>query len=265
LGLSVRWQRGVATIAPVPIWSRVGAAMATQLQHQERVRPFLKKNTFLGRLPDVVLDALLRKGQLKRYSRGETIYRRGDRGDSLVVLIAGRIKLTNISAGAREVVLHFAGVGEIVGEIAALDGKERPVSAVALEECEVFVIHTRDLLPTLAAHPQAMLEIIRALCEKVRAGALLLEDRTLAMRGRTAKGLLRLTQQHGRRRKDGVYLQLTLSQEELGHYLGLSRANVSRELGWLKDANVIRVGRTQIVITDEGGLAEIADAAASRD
>jgi CRP-like cAMP-binding protein len=239
--------------------------MAAHLQHQERVRPFLKRNTFLGRLPDTVLDALLRRGQLKRYSRGEAIYRRGDRGDSLMVLIAGRIKLTNISAGAREVVLHFVGVGEILGEIAALDGKERAANAVALEESEVFIIHTRDLLPILIAHPNAMLEIIRALCEKARAGTLLLEDRTLAMRARTAKGLLRLAQQHGRRRKDGVYLQLTLSHEELGHYLGLSRANVSRELGWLKEANVIRVGRTQIVITDERGLGEIADAASSRD
>lgn len=239
--------------------------MATPLQHQEHVHPFLKKNTFLGRLPDVVLDALLRKGQLKQYSRGEMIYRRGERGDSLMVLVAGRIKLTNISAGAREVVLHFAGVGEMLGEIAALDGRERAANAVALEESEVFVIHTRDLLPTLIAHPNAMLEIIRALCEKVRAGALLIEDRTLAMRGRTAMGLLRLAQQHGRRRKDGIHLQLTLSQEELGHYLGLSRANVSRELGWLKEANVIRVSRTQIVVTDERGLAEIADAASSRD
>jgi len=233
--------------------------MGTHSPRQGRVRLFLKKNTFLGRLSDVVLDTLIRRGQIRKYARGDIVYRRGDPGDSLHVLITGRIKLTNISVGAKEVVLHFCGVGEIFGEVAALDGKERAVNAVALEESEVLVIYTRDLLPTLIAHPHAMLDIIRMLCAKARAGALLLEDKTLEMRRRAARGLLRLAQQHGRRRKDGVHLQLTISQEELGNYLGLSRANVSRQLGKLRDANVLKIGRAQIVITDERGLAEIAE------
>src|SRR5215510_270266 len=129
----------------------------------EHIRPFLTRNTILGRLPDAALDALVRKGQLKSYDKGDFVYRRGDPGDSLMVVIAGRVKLANTNVGGKEVVLDFLGVGDILGETSALDGKERAIDAVALERSDLFIVHTRDLLPTLLEHPQALLEIIREL------------------------------------------------------------------------------------------------------
>ncbi|NKB16448.1 MAG: Crp/Fnr family transcriptional regulator [Sphingomonadales bacterium] len=71
------------------------------------------------------------------------------------------------------------------------------------------------------------------------------------MRGRTARGLLRLARRHGRASADGGHLQLTISQEELGKFLGMSRANVNRQLGQLKIADVIRIHGTEISIIDE--------------
>ena len=142
---------------------------------------------------------------------------------------------------------------------------ERAANAIALEDSEVFLIYTRDLMPTLKAHPDAMLEVIKALCEKVRAGAAMIEDNTLEMRARVARGLLRLAQQYGQKGAEGICVQLALSQTELGSYLGLSRPNVSRELGQLREANVIRIDGTQIVITDEEGLGDIADVASAKD
>lgn len=224
----------------------------------ETVRPILTKNTFLGRLPEVVLDALLRKGQVRTYAKGALIYRRGDPSESLMVVITGRVKISNTSVGGKEVVLDFLGVGDIYGEFSALDGKERAVDAFALEDSEVFVVYSRDLVPTLIAHPHAMLEVIRVLCERARAGAAIIEDGTLRMRARAAKGLLRLARQRGRRAADGAPLQLTISQEELGKYLGLTRANVNRQLGQLKNAGMIRINGTEISIVDEKGLDEIA-------
>jgi len=103
------------------------------------VRPFLAHNTFLGRLPRIALDALMRKGQVRRLAKGAVVYQRGSAGDSLMVVIKGRIKLTNTSRGGKEVVLYYVGVGDIFGEIAALDGKERAADAIALEDSEVFV------------------------------------------------------------------------------------------------------------------------------
>ena len=239
--------------------------MGAHSTHLASIRRFLRGNTFLGRLPDVALDALMERGQLREFSKKDIIYQRGEPGDSLMVVVRGRVKLTNVNAGGKEVVLHFLVPGNIYGEIAALDGNERAANAVALEDAEIFLIYTRDLMPTLKAHPDAMLEVIKALCEKVRAGAAMIEDSTLEMRARVARGLLRLAQQHGQKGVEGVYVLLALSQGELGNYLGLSRPNVSRQLSQLKEANVIKIDGTQIVITDEEGLTDIADAASAKD
>jgi CRP-like cAMP-binding protein len=238
--------------------------MTKQSGLSERIRQFLGNNTVFGGLPNAALDALIARGHTKKYAKGDVIYRRGEPGDSLMVLLAGRVKITNTNADGREVVLNFLGVGDVNGEIAALDSRERTADAVALEACEVFAVYARDLLPTLLAHPAALLEIVQVLCDKLRSASALIEDNTLEMRGRTARGLLRLAQQHGRTSKDGIRLQLSLSQRELGGYLGLSRENVSRQLGQLKDANVIKIDGPQIVITDEQGLSAIA-AASSKD
>lgn len=239
--------------------------MGSISRHHDRVRPFLTSNTFLGRLPAPVIDLLLGKGQIKSFAKGAVVYRRGDPGESLMMVIHGRIKLTNATIDGKEIVLFYVGPGEILGEVAALDGKERAVDTVALEDSEVFVVYTRDLLPTLIAHPQALLEIVRALCEKIRIAAAIVEDNTLEMRGRTARGLLRLARRHGRASADGGHLQLTISQEELGKFLGMSRANVNRQLGQLKIADVIRINGTEISIIDEQGLADIGDSPAAKD
>jgi CRP/FNR family cyclic AMP-dependent transcriptional regulator len=234
------------------------AAMGAHLPLKERVQSFLRSNTFFGGFSDAALEALIAHGHTKSYGKSDALYRRGEPGEGLVVLLSGRVKITNTTSDGREVVLNFLGPGDIVGEIAALDGKERTADAVALEACEVFAIPSRDLLPTLIANPAALLEIVQILCEKLRSTSAIIEDSTLEMRGRTARGLLRLAQQHGRASKDGIRLHLPVSQTELGGYLGLSRENVSRQLGQLKDANVIRIAGSDIVIVNEPGLALIA-------
>ena len=87
----------------------------------------------------------------------------------------------------------------------------------------------------------------------------MIEDNSLDMRRRIARGLLRLVLQHGRTSKEGIRVNLTLRQSELGAYLGLSRENVSRQLGQLRDANVIRNDGPQIIVTNEFALWEIAE------
>ena len=231
----------------------------------QRVRTLLAKNSFLGRLPGGVLDALMRKGRVRRYTKGDIIFRRGEPGDSLLVLTSGQAKLTSISPTAREIVMHFVGVGDVFGETSALDGKERATTAVAMEELEVFIIYSRDLLPMLTAHSGAMLAVIHALCDTIRLGAAVIEDNTLEMRGRMARGLLRLARQHGRADRDGVSLDLTISQEDLGKHLTLSRANVSRQLGHLKTAGVIRIEGAQITIVRADELAAIGEITPARD
>jgi CRP-like cAMP-binding protein len=199
---------------------------------------------------------LIAKGRVKKHAKGTRIYRRGDSGDSLMVVIEGRIKIGNTSIHGREIVHFYAGPGEFFGEVAALGGGNRAADTTASEDSEVFVVQMRDLLPALKAHPDAMFEIVRTLCAKIRVAAAIIEDNTLDMQSRTARGLLRLARRHGQ--SSAGKLKISISQEELGKFLGMSRENANRQLSQLRTAGIIKIRGTEITIVDQEALAEIA-------
>ncbi len=228
--------------------------MSTTPPSLDRTRTFLKNSTFFGNLSDAALDVLVRKGHTKKYAKNGVVCRRGDPGDSMMIILSGLVKITNTMADGKEIVLSFLGIGDLAGEIAVLDGRERTANVVAIEDAEVFVIHRRDVLPVLNTYPAGMLEVIEILCEKLRAASLIIEDSTCEMQARGARGLLRLAQQHGVKIKEGIRIDLNLSQTDLGNYLGLSRANVSRLLTHLRGSGVITMEGNKIIITDENDL-----------
>ena len=225
----------------------------------DRARDALKALSFLGGLPDAMLEQLASRAHVKRYRKGETIITRGDDGDSLMILLAGRAKISNITSDAREIVLNFLGKGDVIGEIAILDGAPRTASVFAIDDTEALVLYRRDLLPVLLKSPDAMLELIKILCEKLRATSAIVEENSLPMAARAAAGLLRLADQHGRVVKGGTLIDLKLSQRDLGSYLGLSRENVSRQLGLFRDIGVLRIEGSEIVILDRDALREYSD------
>jgi CRP/FNR family transcriptional regulator, cyclic AMP receptor protein len=220
----------------------------------EQSRAALRNASFLGGLPEPLLDQLAQRARVTTYAKGQTIYRRGDAGDTMMVILSGRVKITNVTAEAREVILNFLGPRDINGEIAVLDGGARTANAVALEETQALVIYRRDLLPALMADPTTMMEVITLLCDKLRAASQIIEDSSLQMQGRTASGLLRLADQHGRVTAAGVMIDLKLSQREIGSYLGLSRENVSRQLKELREAGLVMVEDQTLIIPDLDAL-----------
>ncbi|MDX2156168.1 MAG: Crp/Fnr family transcriptional regulator [Hyphomicrobiaceae bacterium] len=221
-------------------------------------KELLRTSTFLGALPDDVLDELLGRAHVSAFDKGEVVCERGDPGDSLMVVVSGRLKISNITVDAREVAHTFLGPGEVIGEIAALDGRGRTATATALEPTRLLVVYRRDLLPTLTSHPAALLEIVEVLCDKLRLATSVVEDSLHDMPRRAAKGLLRMAERHGRKTTAGIVIDLKVNQRDLGNFLGLSRENTSRQLGALRSAGVIAVEGALITIIDEAGLVRAA-------
>lgn len=226
----------------------------------DKSRAVLREKSVLAALPDAALDALIRRGRNVTYAKGASIYQRDDPGDSLMIILSGRVKITNVTAEAREIVLNFLGEGDLNGELAALDGQVRSANATALEETQALVLFRRDLIPVLEQHPAAMLGVIAALTAKVRSMSAALEHAALQMTARAASGLLRLADQHGETVADGTRIALKVSQRDLGNFLGLSRENTSRQLGRLREDGYIRMDGLQIVIVDRDGLEGCAEA-----
>lgn len=227
---------------------------------QTRLRDALADSDVFGSLTDEEIDRLIGYGNPIRYPKGRAIFQKGDPGDSLMIVLSGRVKISNISAEGKEAVLNFIEPGQSFGELALFDGKPRSADATAIEPSELFVLRRADVLAFIERHPEVAFRAIGVLCERVRRTSELLEDSmTLSMPTRLARGLLRLAKLYGRPGPDGLRIELKLSQRELGGYIGLARENINRQLMLWRQDGLLAVEEGRIVILDLKALQRIAE------
>ena len=226
---------------------------------QEDVRRALARNAIFGALPAQDLQHLIAYGVTARFGSRQTIFHRGDPGDGMMVVLAGRVKISNCSADGKEAVLNFIDPGQVFGEIALLDGKPRTADATSMEATELFVLRRRELLPFLESRPEVAIRLIEVLCGKLRHTTLMVEDvMVLNLGPRIARALLRLAEEHGRRHGNAIRLDMRLRQRELGGYVGLSREITNRQLKAWREEGLIAVDGGHITVLDEAGLQRIA-------
>lgn len=226
---------------------------------REEVRRVLEQVEIFGALPKLDLQELIARGTTVRFGARETIFQKGDPGSSMMVVLTGRVKISNYSADGKEAVLNFFEPDQVFGEIALLDGKPRTADATAIEPTEVFMLRREELLRFLEAYPRVAIALIEVLCAKLRHTTLVVEDiMLLGVAPRIARALLRLAEAHGRKRGSDLRLEFRLRQADLGGYVGLSREITNRQLMAWRESGLIAIDRGCIVILDEAHLRCIA-------
>lgn len=225
---------------------------------RERTRRVLEASGAFATCASAVIDEIVARAVPVRLARGDAVYRQGDLGDSLMVLLSGSLKVTNVTAEGKDIVLGFLKPGALFGEIAALDGRERTANVVALEACEAAAIYRRDLLPVLRANPDAMLALMDGLCARLRSTIRLVECHSLDTDARVADGLVRLCNEHGQPAGSAIAIDLKLTQRDLGNHLGLTRETVSRTLADFREAGLVEISGSTILIINHEALIAIA-------
>src|SRR6516162_3828775 len=61
----------------------------------------------------------------RTFNAGETVFAIGSPGDQMMALLSGTIRISVPSSGGKELLLATIQPGEVFGELAVLDGKER--------------------------------------------------------------------------------------------------------------------------------------------
>jgi len=226
----------------------------------EDIRKMMARNRLFNHLNDEEMDALLPHVQVRSYKPNQTIFLKNDPGISVMGVINGRVKISNVSSDGREVVLNIIDPGTFFGEIALLDGKDRTATATAMENSDILVLQRRDFLPFLETHPHWAIKLIEVLCNRVRLTTELVEDSAfLTLPTRLAKRLVWLAEHYGHKTENGTRIELKLTQRELGGLVGLSRENINRQLrSWHKEG-LIHMDSGTITIVDEETIGDLAD------
>ena len=170
-----------------------------------------------------------------------------------MAVLRGRVVIRAPSSHGKEVILNIINEGEIFGEIALLDGKERTADATAMTDCELLVIARRSFLPLLE-RPDVMRELLNVLCERLRRTSEQVEDVLfLDVAARIAKTLLRFAKADDAP-EPGARIVLGLSQREIGNLIGASREKVNRRLQAWRRAEIITIDKGTIFIRDAAAL-----------
>jgi predicted acylesterase/phospholipase RssA/CRP-like cAMP-binding protein len=99
---------------------------------------------------------------------GEILYRTGDPGDALYVVISGRLRAERTDEDGSEYVLEEVGRGEMVGEMAVLTGEARSTTMVAVRDSELVRLRRGDLLALSQRHLEVMVRINALLARRLR-------------------------------------------------------------------------------------------------
>ncbi|MCT0198328.1 cyclic nucleotide-binding domain-containing protein [Synechococcus sp. CS-1325] len=113
--------------------------------------------------PDAVLVQLANGVEEVHLQPGDVLFRQGDRGTSMYVIVSG---LVRVHIGDQTVV--ELGEREIVGELAALDPEPRSASVSALEPTLLYRIDQEMLAALMVDHPEIVRGVIRELAKRLR-------------------------------------------------------------------------------------------------
>jgi thioredoxin reductase (NADPH) len=106
--------------------------------------------------------------RIRNFATGETIFLKGSPGDHMMAVLDGNVRISVASADGQALVLGILGPGELFGEIALLDGKDRTADAIAATDCSLAILDRSEILSFLEGHPGAWLHIVSVLCDRLR-------------------------------------------------------------------------------------------------
>ena len=175
----------------------------------------------------------------RQLAAGEVLFVKGDEGDALYGIRRGQIRIATGTEAGKRLTLNVLGPGDLLGEIALLDGHPRTADAIAAEPTELFMVRRQDFLRLLEREPRIAVHLIELLCERVRWISDRMEETALMpLEVRLARRIGALAADFG--------TDLHISQEELGILLGVTRESVNRQLQQWRREGIIELGRGRI-------------------
>jgi CRP/FNR family cyclic AMP-dependent transcriptional regulator len=190
------------------------------------------------------LRELARRGVVRSYRKGTLLIEEGDRGDTIFIILAGRLRaFSRHPTNEREVTYGVYGPGEYVGEM-GLDGGLRAASVEAVEACTCARIERPTLEAHIGEHPAFAFELLNKVIRRARSATLGLQQIAL----NDVYGRIRLLLESlAQLQPDGSRLvSERLTHMEIAQRLGCGREMVSRVM---KDLE-----RGQHVVRGDAGL-----------
>jgi CRP/FNR family transcriptional regulator, cyclic AMP receptor protein len=186
-----------------------------------------------------------------KITKGSILFKEGDDGEHLYVIIDGKLKLGTSSGDGRENLLSILGPGEMFGELSLFDPGPRTSTATAVTDAKLLSLSHEKVIPWLKQNPEVSLQLLTRLSQRLRrtneaVGDLVFSD----VPGRVAKALIDLGDRFGKITAEGLLVNHDLTQEELAQLVGASRETVNKALADFAGRGWLKLDGRSVLITD---------------
>jgi CRP-like cAMP-binding protein len=190
----------------------------------------------------------------RRYRKGDSVFHAGDQGDSIHLIVKGRVAIQVVTTAGDTATLNLLGAGESFGELALVSDGIRSATVVAIEPLETLTLSHRDVDHLRDANPAVQRFLIDVLADQVaRLSRRVMEAHFVSAEQRVVRRLAdttRLFADSG----DAVAATVPLTQEQLAGLAGTTRPTANRVLQELAAHGIVAIGRGRIDILDHIAL-----------
>jgi CRP-like cAMP-binding protein len=214
-----------------------------------------RSGIFQGVDPDAA-DALAKEMEIVDARKGEILFSEGEPGDSLYIVLSGKLKIGRRAGDGRQNLIAVMGPSDMLGELSLFDPGPRTATATAVVDSSLARLRKQALRPWLNNRPEIAEQLLRVLARRLRRTNDALADLIFTdVPGRVAKNLLQMAGRFGTR--DGGVLRVThdLTQEELAQLVGASRETVNKALADFASRGWLRLDGKSVIILDPERLA----------
>ena len=215
----------------------------------------LKRTTIFRRLTPDDRRRLAGVSAIREYEKGDLLFNEGDPSDSIYTVVAGRVKVSKMTVRGTDVILEIFGPGDPVGAVAAYESRAYPASATALEPTTCVLVPRETFFSLLEDHPTLVRGLLGGLTQRL----VELTNRLAELSGgrveaRLARFMLKLADDMGQRRPDGIFVPLPLSRQEIADMIGTTIETSIRIMSrWGKD-DIVRTEKDGFLVVDRASL-----------
>jgi CRP/FNR family transcriptional regulator, cyclic AMP receptor protein len=189
--------------------------------------------------------------------KGRVFYSPGENAEVLFLLKKGTVDIYRISPEGKKLITSQLGTGSVFGKMNILGQRMGEAYAEATSECLICVMSRSDVEQLLLKDPRIAMRLAQSLGNRLSEAEARLEDMAFkSVSARIASLLLRLADDRDWR---GRRVVAGLTHQQIAEIIGSYRETVTVTLNEFRTAGYVDLGRRKVVLTDEAGLARIAE------
>ncbi len=221
----------------------------------------IHSNSWFSSLPAAIQEDMLSQVTVKKFSKGEYLFRRGDRISEtqfgFCVLAQGRMQVSCLHSNGREFVVTIHESGHWFGEIPFLLDIKQTHDFIAVEKCVLLSI-SHSQFTELLLLPDFSLPFMRQMASRMVQFSILLENVCVLDSHELVAKRLYQAARGDTAELDAPLSKVSVSQDTLAAMVGMTRQTLQKELKVLTDAKIIACRYGYIDVLDFKKLAALA-------